>query len=216
MFPGRRQPRSVVRRPWSASGVARHSGVEVLANGHSAGFSLGCREGLRRTADHGPRTADYNHPMYSATLLLHSWLRWAVILFGLIAIWRAIEGVRSRRAWLPGDDRVCKIFLGALDLQMLLGLLLYFVFSPLTKAALGDFAGAMKDPLMRFWAVEHVFGMLIGVALAHAGMSRARRAATDTLRHRRVAIFFILALLIILASIPWPGRLLYGRPLFRW
>lgn len=154
--------------------------------------------------------------MYSATLLLHSWLRWAVILFGLIAIWRAIDGVRSRRAWLPGDDRICKIFLGALDLQVLLGLLLYFVFSPLTKAALGDFAGAMKDPLMRFWAVEHVFGMIIGVALAHAGMSRARRAATDTLRHRRVAIFFILALLIILASIPWPGRLLYGRPLFRW
>jgi hypothetical protein len=114
--------------------------------------------------------------MYSATLLLHSWVRWAVILFGLIAIWRAIDGVRSRRAWLPGDDRVCKIFLGALDLQMLLGLLLYFVFSPLTKAALGDFAGAMKDPLMRFWAVEHAFGMIIGVALAHVGMSRARRA----------------------------------------
>ena len=153
--------------------------------------------------------------MYSATLLVHSWLRWAVILFGLIAVWRAIDGARSRRAWLPGDDRFCRIFLGVLDLQILLGLLLYFVFSPLTKAALGDFAGAMKDPLMRFWSVEHVFGMIVGVALAHAGMSRARRAATDAQRHRRVAVYFILALLAILAAIPWPGRL-YARPLFRW
>ena len=126
--------------------------------------------------------------MYSATLLLHSWLRWVVILFGLIAIWRAIDGTRSRRAWLPGDDRFCKIFLGALDLQMLLGLLLYFVFSPLTKAALGDFAGAMQDPLMRFWAVEHVFGMIIGVALAHvghvagAGVRRPMRCGTGASR----------------------------------
>ena len=102
-----------------------------------------------------------------------------------------------------------------LDLQVLLGLLLYFVFSPLTKAALSDFGGAMSDPLMRFWAVEHGFGMIIGVALAHAGMSRARKAATDTMRHKRVAVFFILALIAILAAIPWPGRV-YVRPLFRW
>jgi hypothetical protein len=152
--------------------------------------------------------------MYSATLFLHSWLRWAVLLLALIAIWRAIDGVRSRRAWLPGDERFCRMLLGVLDLQFLLGLLLYFVFSPLTKAALGDFAAVMPDPLMRFWAVEHVFGMVIGVVLAHVGMTRARRAATDTLRHRRVAIFFILALLVMLASIPWPGRV-YGRPFFR-
>ena len=81
-----------------------------------------------------------------------------------------------------GIGGVMGVLVIALGLQMLVGLLLYFVFSPLTKAALGDFAGAMKDPLMRFWAVEHVFGMIIGVALAHVGMTRARRAATDALR----------------------------------
>jgi hypothetical protein len=152
--------------------------------------------------------------MYSATLLLHSWLRWAVLLLALIAIWRAVDGARSRRDWLPGDERFCRIFLGLLDVQLLLGLLLYFALSPLTKAALGDFGAVMPDPLMRFWAVEHVFGMVVGVALAHVGMVRARRAATDTMKHKRVAVFFILALLAILAAIPWPGRV-YARPLFR-
>jgi uncharacterized membrane protein YozB (DUF420 family) len=152
--------------------------------------------------------------MYSATLFLHSWLRLLIIIFGVIAVARAFEGMRSRRAWGPKDESASRLFIILLDVQMLLGLLLYFVYSPLTKAALGDFAGAMKDPLVRFWAVEHVFGMVIGIALAHVGMSRARKAATDALRHKRIAIFFILALLVILASIPWAGRV-YGRPFFR-
>jgi hypothetical protein len=116
---------------------------------------------------------------------------------------------------LPGDERFGRMFVGLLDLQMLLGLLLYFVFSPLSKAAMGDFAGAMKDPVMRFWGVEHWFGMVIGIALAHVGLSKARKAATDALRHRRIAVFFLLALIAILAALPWPFRL-YGRPFFRW
>ena len=152
--------------------------------------------------------------MYAPLLFLHSWLRWAVLLLGLIAVWRAIDGARSGRSWLPGDERFVKLFIIVLDVQMLIGLLLYFGFSPLTKAALSDFAGAMKDPIMRFWGVEHVFGMVIGVALAHVGRARARRARADVSKHRRIAIFFILALIAILAAVPWPGRL-YGRPLLR-
>jgi len=153
--------------------------------------------------------------MYSAVLLLHSWLRWAVLLLGLISAGRAIAGARTRRAWLPADERFCRLFVSVLDLQLLLGFLLYFALSPLTKSALRDFGGAMGDPLMRFWAVEHWFGMLIGAAFAHVGLVRARRAAVDTLKHRRIALFFVLALIAVLASIPWPGRL-YGRPLLRW
>ena len=98
---------------------------------------------------------------------------------------------------------------------MLLGLLLYFVFSPLTKAALGDFAGAMKDPLMRFWAVEHVFGMVIGVALAHVGHV-AGQAGGD----RRDAAPARRGLLHPGADRDPRGHSvagpLYARPLFRW
>ena len=153
--------------------------------------------------------------MYSALLLLHSWLRWAVILFALVAIVRAVSGARSRRAWLPADDRVSRLFIIALDVQILIGLVLYFGFSPITQAALQDFGAAMKSAGMRFWAVEHVFGMVIAVALAHAGRARAKRSSTDGLKHRRLAIFYGLALIAILASIPWPG-MPYSRPLVRW
>jgi hypothetical protein len=152
--------------------------------------------------------------MYAAALFIHSWIRWAVVLAGLYAFVRSVLGTSRRSPWTPADDRAGFWFVTALDLQMLVGLILYFLLSPLTTAALHNFGGAMKDPILRFWAVEHVVGMTIGIALAHIGRARARK--TDSLRrHRVAAIFFGLALVVIFASIPWPGSP-HGRPLLHW
>jgi hypothetical protein len=152
--------------------------------------------------------------MYSAALFMHSWIRWAVILAGLYAFVRAALGTSRRSPWTPADDRAGFWFVTALDLQMVFGLILYFLLSPLTAVALHNFSGAMKDPILRFWGAEHPFGMIIGIALAHVGQVRARK--TDSLRrHRVAAIFFGLALVVILASIPWPGSP-HGRPLLHW
>ena len=152
--------------------------------------------------------------MYSAALLIHSWIRWAVVFAGLYAFIRGALGTSRRSPWTPADDRAGFWFVTALDLQMVVGLILYFLLSPLTAAALHNFGGAMKDPILRFWAVEHVVGMIIGIALAHIGRARARK--TDSLRrHRVAAIFFGLALVVIVASIPWPGSP-HGRPLLHW
>ncbi len=154
------------------------------------------------------------HLMYPAALLVHSWLRWAVLLFALVAIARAIAGAARRRSWGPADDRAGKLFVISLDVQMVLGLVLYFLLSPITRAALGDFGGAMQNSAMRYWAVEHVFGMVIGVVLAHRGVMRVRSISDPVRKHRVAAVFFILALVVILASIPWPGTP-NARPLFR-
>lgn len=152
--------------------------------------------------------------VYAAALTLHAWLRWLVILAGLLAFGRAASGASGRKPWTPADDRAGFWFVAAVDVQLLLGLLLYAFLSPVTHQAFGDFGAAMKDPGQRFWAVEHAFGMLIGVVLTHIGRVRARRA--DSLRrHKVAAIFFGLALAVILASIPWPGTP-NGRPLLRW
>ena len=153
--------------------------------------------------------------MYPQTLLLHSWLRWAILAVGIVAVIRAFGASRSGRAWSRGDDRLSQVFVGLLDLQVLIGLILYFALSPITQAALSDFGGAMKVSAMRYWAVEHAFGMFIALALAHAGRARARRATAAPLKHRRTAVFFLLALVAIIASTPWPGTP-YARPLFRW
>ena len=151
--------------------------------------------------------------MYSLILLLHSWLRWAVLLAGFVVVARALA--RGGRPWTPTDERAGSWFVITLDLQFLLGALLYFALSPITRQAFDDFGAAMRTSGIRFWAVEHLFGMVIAIALAHVGKSRIRKAATDARRHRLALIFFGLALLAVLVSIPWPA-MPNGRPLFRW
>jgi hypothetical protein len=152
--------------------------------------------------------------IYATVLTIHSWLRWLVILFGLMAFVRAATGAAASRPWTPADDRAGAWFGRVLDLQFLLGLILYIFLSPLTHTAFADLGAAMKNSGLRFWVVEHMFGMLIAVALVHVGRAQARK--TDSLRRHRVAAgFFALALAVMLASIPWPG-LPYGRPLLRW
>lgn len=151
--------------------------------------------------------------MYSATLLVHSWVRWAVVIAGVLALVRAIAGASGRRPWTSADDRAGLWFTIALDVQILIGLYLYFALSPFTAEALKNFGGAMRSPTLRFWAVEHAFGMLLGVVLAHVGRMRLRKAESAR-RHTIAAIFFGIALVVLLASIPWPGTP-NGRPWIR-
>ena len=153
--------------------------------------------------------------MYGLVLILHSLIRWFVLLAGIVTVVRAITGWRTGRPWTLADDRAGARFMMAFDLQMLLGLLLYFLLSPITRAAMQDFGGAMANSALRFWAVEHIFGMLVAMVLAHVGRARVRRVSSDSRKHKVAAIFFTLALLTILASIPWPGTVA-GRPLLRW
>jgi hypothetical protein len=150
--------------------------------------------------------------MYSTLLALHSWLRWIAL---IATIGTALAAVRGKIT--GGDslaDRWGMIAMMVLDTQMLLGLLLYFVVSPNMAAIRDNFAGAMKDPASRFWAVEHITAMFAAIALAHVGRVLARKAATDSAKRSRLLICFGLATALMLAGMPWPNRP-GGRPLFR-
>ena len=150
--------------------------------------------------------------MFVTTVVLHSLLRWLVIAFGLVAVWRAISGVSGRRPWTPLDDRAGRLLVIALDIQTLVGLTLYGLLSPITRAAFADMGAAMKDATLRFYAVEHLAIMVGAITLIHIGRARGRKAPTEAARHRTAAIFFTLGLLLILVGTPWPFRAI-GRPL---
>jgi hypothetical protein len=149
--------------------------------------------------------------MYTAFLVLHSWLRWLALGAGVAATAAAIGGDRGSAA---APNRWGLIFLIAMDLQLVIGLLLYFVVSPTMEAIRANMGEAMRSAQLRFFAVEHLSGMLVALVLVHAGRVLARRAATPAARRRRELICYGLATLIMLLSIPWPG-LPYGRPLLR-
>jgi hypothetical protein len=152
--------------------------------------------------------------MYSPLVLLHSWLRWIVLLTGLFAVIRAIGGTNGTRRWTPADAKPGLYFIASLDLQFLIGLALYLFFSPTVQVAFSNIGAAMRNPEYRFFVVEHAAGMLIAIALAHVGRTRSKKAKTDAARFKSAAIFYGLSLLIMLASIPWPG-MAAGRALFR-
>ena len=152
--------------------------------------------------------------MYSSALWLHSLLRWAVLVTGAVAWFRAVGSATAKRPWTPKDQLWAFVFISTVDLQILTGLALYLFLSPFTTIAFQDFSGAMTSASLRFWAVEHAAGMILAATLAHVGNVKIRRAADPARRHRLAIIFFGLALVIIIASIPWPGMPI-ARPLFR-
>ena len=152
--------------------------------------------------------------MYEALIVVHSWVRWVVLLAGIVAFVRGASGRLTRRDWKPADEAAGRWFAISVDVQVMLGLLLYFFFSSFTKSAWRDMAGAMADAVVRFWAVEHMIGMLAATAFVHIGRVKVRKASNPSRRHFLAAIFFGIALVLMLISIPWPFGSI-DRPAFR-
>lgn len=140
---------------------------------------------------------------YEIVRILHNLLRWAVVVFGLLAAGRALIGWFGRRGWLPLDNRLGLFFTISLDIQVLLGLLLYFVFSPTTTNYFSRLGEAMSIPQVRFYLIEHSLIMLVALVLAHIGRSRAKKAPNPLARHRAAAIFYTIAIILVLIAIPW-------------
>jgi hypothetical protein len=152
--------------------------------------------------------------MYSFVLTLHSLLRWVVVILAVVTVARAFRGWFGKKEWMALDGRLGMLSSISIDLQLLMGLILYIFLSPSTKSAFQDFGATMSDQGLRYWAVEHVFWMVLALILMHVGRAISKRAVGATSKHRRAAIFFGLATLAILFAIPWPF-LSYGRPLIR-
>lgn len=150
---------------------------------------------------------------YTIVLVLHSWVRWLIVVGAVVALVRALRGWSGDRPWEAGDRVPLVATVGMLDLQLLVGLLLYFVLSPMTPGSFEALGASMKSSVTRFWAVEHGFGMLLAVVAAHVTSVRVRRAP-DARKHRTAAIGIIVMLVLLAASMPWPF-LPYGRPLVR-
>lgn len=150
--------------------------------------------------------------MYTVVLTIHSWMRWITLILAFAATLNAVrqpleEGRLPARGW----DTV---FMLAIDLQVLLGLVLYFGLSPFMVEAMSDMGAAMRNPAQRFWAVEHAGGMFAAMILVRIGRVLAANATSMSASRNRRLTCFALATAAMLASIPWPG-LANGRPLFR-
>ena len=140
--------------------------------------------------------------MYNGLLHAHSGLRWIVLLLIAITAFKALMKWRSAAPSFTEGDRKLNLYtLIATHVQLLIGFALYFISEKVRFEP-----EAMKDPVSRFYTAEHSVMMLLAVVLVTVGYMRAKRATEDVLRFRATAIYFLLALLVLLAGIPWPFR----------
>ena len=141
--------------------------------------------------------------MYTGFLHLHDTLRWLVLLSLVITLVKYAAGWLGSKRWEKSDNLLGVVFTSLMDLQLLTVLVLYFLLSPVTKLAMSDFGAAMKNADLRFYAVEHFAMMLIAVVLVHIGRAKSKKAKTDSAKFKTATIFFLIALVVILAAIPW-------------
>lgn len=152
--------------------------------------------------------------MFSVLLALHSLVRWLVMISLILAIYRAYHGWISRRDFSRFDNLVRHWTATIAHVQLVIGLYLYFV-SPSVSYFLNHFRDAVKLREIRFFGMEHSLMMLTAIVVITISSAKAKRKKADKDKFKAMAIWFTIALLIILSSIPWPFSPFTSRPYFR-
>lgn len=135
--------------------------------------------------------------MYEILTHTHSGLRWIALILIIFAIYNSITAKEFTKR-----EKLINLFsMVSLHTQLLLGLVLYFN-SPRVNFA----SGWMKDASFRFYGMEHLAGMLIAIALITVGYVKSKKGTTPAAIYKPIKLFYIIGLILILASIPWPFR----------
>jgi len=133
---------------------------------------------------------------YQFFLYLHSGFRYIVLLLLLAAIIRAWADWLGKKPYSEGNRKLNLFTMISLHTQLVIGFVLYFL-SPFVQFN----SSTMKVHDTRYWTVEHLTAMIIAIALVTIGHSRSKKAALPEGKHKAIAIFYTVGLLIIIANI---------------
>ena len=129
--------------------------------------------------------------LYPHLLGFHGLFRWVVLAAAVAAIFVAFSGWSGTKPPSANLRRFSVLFVIAMDIELLVGLLLYFGASWTLRAALAS----------------HTMLMLLAVVCAHVGGALSRKAGNDLMKYRGAAVAYTISLLVMLAGIPWRGLL---------
>jgi asparagine N-glycosylation enzyme membrane subunit Stt3 len=144
--------------------------------------------------------------MYEILKSAHSGWRYIVLILLVVAVLQAIMGWFGNKSYTEGNRKLNVFTLISAHVQFLFGLVLYFL-SPLTK-------GPMSEGLFRYWKVEHLSMMLIAIILITVGNAKSKKVADAVQKHKKIAIFFGIALVLILVSIAMMTRIDLSKTFF--
>ncbi len=142
--------------------------------------------------------------MYTTIQFLHSYWAYLVLLIVVLATLNAIMGFFFKKEYAPKDFRISLFALIVTHLQLLIGLVLYFV-SPngMQSISSNGMSAVMKDSALRLNAVEHPIVMILMVVFITIGYSKHKSKLVSTPKFKTLAIFYTIALVLMLSRIPW-------------
>ncbi|MFB9841993.1 cytochrome B [Mucilaginibacter ginsenosidivorans] len=138
---------------------------------------------------------------YSFFRELHSGFRYIVLILLLLAIIRAWADWLGKKPYSEGNRKLNLFTMISVHTQLLIGLVLYFL-SPFVRFG----SDTMKDHDTRYWTVEHLTAMIIAIVLITIGHSKSKKATSPEAKHKAIAIFYTVALVIVVATIMLSGR----------
>jgi len=141
--------------------------------------------------------------IYSTVKDVHSSFRWIVLALAVAVIVIFAIGWFSKKKFGRLDNTLSLLYMISCDLQLMLGLTLYFFLSPITQSAIQFGSLQMEDPNVRFFAIEHPITMILGIACAHIGRISSKKGLTDSSKFKRGTIWFLLSLILIVSRMPW-------------
>lgn len=139
--------------------------------------------------------------MYKGLVHAHSGLRWIILILLLAAIFNAFSK-KKNGIWTAKDKKISLFAMVFTHVQLVLGLVLYFMSD---YVQFSD--GFMKNPIYRFYSVEHITLMILAIIAITVGYSKSKRATSDIQKFKAVFTWYVIGLLLILAGIPWPMRI---------
>ena len=153
--------------------------------------------------------------MYQGILHLHNFMRWVILILAVIAVLKALTGVTTKKPFTGSDKKIGTFLMISAHITFVIGLYQWIAgdwgLNTIRTLGMGQ---VMKNSIYRFWAIEHITGMIIAITLITIGRRVGKTNLTDKIKHRRTLSFYSIALLIILITVPWPFRKGIGRPLF--
>ena len=150
----------------------------------------------------------------SILLQVHNILRWVLLFLLIYSIIRSLIGWTKHRELKNGDVNLWLFTMICTHTTLLVGLiLLFFGRFGILSAGLPEGVRLMKDSFYRFFWVEHPVAMILATILITRGRGQAKKQIIDPLKYKKAFWYFLIALIVILAMIPWPGREIVGRNL---
>jgi hypothetical protein len=135
----------------------------------------------------------------------HSGWRYIILLLLILGIWFAFQALKGKKPYIGTPKRMGMFTMIAMDLQLLAGALLYFNFlATQTNFKLGKLTDQLGVGQFRSIIIDHGLGMFIALLLVHIGYAKAKRNADPAIAGKKQFTFFLIALILILLSIPWP------------